>query len=424
MYGTRPAPGPLWKPGRATRRPPRGATRPSAGSDTFTRTVSDTFTRTGRDMVDTDPTLFDGFELGPYRLPNRVVMAPMTRNRAGPGNAPTDMNVTYYRQRASAGLIVTEATWTERGGTGYPGIPGIETDRQVDGWRKVTEAVHGEGGRIYLQLWHAGRISHPDLQPEGRRPVAPSAVRPEGEAMTPEGPEPFVEPRALETAEVEERVESFGEGARRAYEAGFDGVELHAANGYLVDQFLRDGTNRRDDRYGGSVDARCRFLVESTDALVDVWGADRVGVRLSPVNGFNDMRDSDPEATFTTAAERLDGIGIAYLHLVEPEAPVPGPGGEAGEVFAAIRSAFGGPIMANGGYDRASANRAISSGYAQLVSFAKKFLANPDLPRRLAEDLPLNRPDPDTFYGGDEEGYIDYPAWEELTDEERETVCA
>jgi N-ethylmaleimide reductase len=364
-------------------------------------------------MTDAETPLFREFELGPHHLPNRVVMAPMTRNRAGEGNAPTEMNATYYRQRASAGLVLTEATWVEPAGTGYPGIPGIETDRQVEGWRRVTDAVHDAGGRIFLQLWHAGRISHPDLQPGGRRPVAPSAIRPEGEAMTPEGPKPFVEPRALETEEVEALVEAFRRGARNAERAAFDGVELHAANGYLVDQFLRDGTNHREDRYGGSTAARCRFLEEVVEALRDVWGPDRVGVRLSPVNDFNDMRDSDPAATFATATGLLAETGIGYLHLVEPEAPVPGPEGEHGEVFARIREAFPGPLMANGGYDRASSDRAIASGYAEMVSFAKKFLANPDLPRRLREGLPLNQPDPDTFYGGDAEGYVDYPTWEE-----------
>lgn len=370
------------------------------------------------------PTLFTGLRLGPHRLPHRVVMAPMTRNRAGDGNAPTEMNTTYYRQRASAALIVTEATWVERRGTGYPGIPGIVNRAQVDGWRQITDAVHEEDGRIYLQLWHAGRISHPDLQPGGGRPVAPSAVRPDGEAMTPEGPKPFVEPRALETGEVRELVTTFRRGAELAREAGFDGVELHAANGYLLDQFLRDGTNRRTDRYGGSVDDRCRFLVDVVDELCDVWGGERVGVRLSPVNDFNDMRDSTPAVTFGRAAEHLDRAGIGYLHVVEPEAPVPGPEGEQGDVFARIREAFGGTLMANGGYDRASAERAVASGYAQLVSFAKKFLANPDLPRRLAEGLPLNEPDPDTFYGGDERGYTDYPAWDELPEEQRRELAA
>lgn len=367
-------------------------------------------------MTENDHALFDELRLGPHRLPHRVVMAPMTRNRAGEGNVPTEMNATYYRQRASAALIVTEATWVERRGTGYPGIPGIVNRPQVEGWRKVTGAVRDEGGRIFLQLWHAGRISHPDLQPGGRRPVAPSPVRPDGEAMTPEGPKPFVEPRPLETGEVRELVGTFRRGAELARGAGFDGVELHAANGYLVDQFLRDGTNRRSDRYGGSVDGRCRFLVEVAEALSDVWGGDRVGVRLSPVNDFNDMRDSRPAVTFGRAAELLDRTGVGYLHLVEPEAPVPGPEGEHGGVFSRLREAFDGTLMANGGYDLASADRAVATGYAQLVSFAKNFLANPDLPRRLSEGLPLNEPDEETFYGGDERGYTDYPTWDELED--------
>jgi N-ethylmaleimide reductase len=375
-------------------------------------------------MENDDSPLFTSFQLGPYRLPHRVVMAPMTRNRAGEGSVPTEMNVTYYRQRSSASLIVSEATWVERRGIGYPGVPGIADEEQVEGWRRVTKAVHEEGSRIFLQLWHGGRISHPDLQPDGGRPVAPSAVRPEGEAVTPGGPSPFVEPRALETGEVEELVGVFRRAAQRAYRADFDGVELHAANGYLVDQFLRDGTNRRDDRYGGSADRRCRFLVEVTEALCDVWGPARVGVRLSPVNGFNDMRDSEPAATFGRAAGRLDDLGVGYLHLVEPGAPVPATEGEHGHVFARIREAFTGTLVANGGYDRPSAERAIETGWAGLVSFAADFLATPDLPRRLAEGLPLNEPDRATFYGGDERGYVDYPTWEELDEERRRELAA
>lgn len=371
-----------------------------------------------------DSPLFTPFRLGPFRLPHRVVMAPMTRNRAGDGNAPTEMNATYYRQRSSASLIVAEATWVEPRGVGYPGVPGIADERQVEAWRRVTSAVHEEGSRIFLQLWHGGRISHPDLQPDGGRPVAPSAVLPEGEAMTPRGPKPFVEPRPLEAGEVEELVEAFRGASERGRRSGFDGVELHAGNGYLVDQFLRDGTNRRDDRYGGTVDRRCRFLVEVTEALCDVWGTGRVGVRLSPVSGFNDMRDSDPAGTFGRAAGLLDDLAIGYLHLVEPGAPVPAPEGEAGHVFTRIRDAFTGPLIANGGYDRSSAERAIETGWAELVSFAEDFLATPDLPRRLAEGLPLNHPDRETFYGGGERGYVDYPTWEELDEEGRRELAA
>ena len=339
----------------------------------------------------------------------------MTRNRAGEGNAPTRINAEYYAQRASAGLIITEATQVSPRGVGYPDTPGIHSGAQVEGWRRVTDAVHERGGRIFLQLWHVGRISHPALQPEGERPVAPSAVRPEGEARTPEGSQPFVTPRALETEEVAGVVDAFRAGARRAREAGFDGVEVHGANGYLVDQFLRDGTNRRDDRYGGSVEDRARFLDEVVEAAVDVWGAGRVGVRLSPLSGFNDMCDADPAATFGHAAARLDDHGLAYLHVVEPDPgdgrPTPGDAldRERPEVLGRIRDAFTGPLMANDGYDRDAAERAIRSGFADLVSFGRPFLANPDLPERLAERAPLNEPDRSTFYGGGEEGYTDYP---------------
>jgi len=362
--------------------------------------------------------LFTPVTLGALRLPNRLVMAPMTRNRAGPDQVPTEMAATYYRQRASAGLVITEATPVEPRGHGYPGIPGIYTDAQEEGWRHIVEEVHEADGRIFSQLWHTGRIGHPRTAPDGSHPVAPSAVRPEGEAMTPEGMKPFPEPRGLEREEIPELVDRFAASAERARRAGFDGVELHAANGYLVDQFLRDGTNRRTDEYGGGVEARCRFLLEIVEALVDVHGAERVGVRLSPLNDFNDMRDSDPTATFGTAAARLDRFGLAYLHLVEPEdGPKPPVGeaadGEVGPVFEEIREVFSGPLMVNGGYGRESAARAVEAGYADAVSFGKKFLANPDLRRRFAEDLPLNEPDPETFYGGGAEGYVDYPAWED-----------
>ncbi|MBE0617871.1 MAG: alkene reductase, partial [Proteobacteria bacterium] len=257
--------------------------------------------------------LFAPFQLGPNALPNRIVMAPMTRNRAGEGCAPRELNATYYAQRASAGLIVTEASQVSPQGVGYPFTPGIHSSQQVAGWRLVTAAVHRAGGRIFLQLWHVGRISHPSLQPGGALPVAPSAVRPEGEGMTYEGPRPFVTPRALETGELPGLVGQFRDGARNAHEAGFDGVEIHAANGYLLDQFLRDGTNHRADAYGGSVENRARLLLEVVEAVAGVWGADRVGVRISPLNAFNSMADTDPDATFTHVARALRPFGLGYL---------------------------------------------------------------------------------------------------------------
>src|SRR5579863_9015161 len=274
------------------------------------------------------PTLLSPFRLGPLTLPNRVVMAPMTRNRAGPDNAPGPLNASYYAQRASAGLIVSEATQVSPQGLGYPGTPGIHSAEQVAGWRLVTDAVHRAGGRIFLQLWHVGRISHPALQPGGALPVAPSAIAPSGQAWTLEGMKPYVTPHALEASEIAGIVEDFRRGARNAREAGFDGVELHGANGYLIDQFLRDGTNRRSDGYGGSAQNRARFLVEVTEAIVGEWGGDRVGVRLSPTNPYNDIADSHPAATFAVAVGALERFGLAYLHVVEPAVSDPVAAGE------------------------------------------------------------------------------------------------
>jgi N-ethylmaleimide reductase len=358
-------------------------------------------------MSDTD--LFSPFALGPLTLPNRVVMAPMTRNRAGPGNVPTPLNATYYAQRASAGLIVSEATQVSPQGVGYPGTPGIHSDEQVTGWKLVTDAVHKAGGRIYLQLWHVGRISHPSLQPGGTLPVAPSAIAPAGQAMTYDGMKPFVTPRALETAEIAGIVDDFRRGARNARQAGFDGVELHGANGYLIDQFLRDGSNKRTDRYGGSAANRARLLIEVTEALVGEWGADRVGVRLSPTAPFNDMADSNPAATFSTAVGELNRFGLAYLHVVEPIAGDPVPSGETPDIRF-FRKTWRGVLIGNKGYDLARANAVVRDGAADLVSFAALFLANPDLPERFRRGGPFNPPDRKTFYGGSAGGYTDYPA--------------
>ena len=356
--------------------------------------------------------LLSPVKLGPYDLPNRIVMAPMTRNRAEEGNRPGPMNVTYYAQRASAGLIVTEATQVSPQGVGYPNTPGIHTPEQIAGWRLVTDAVHARGGRIFLQLWHVGRISHPSLQPGGALPVAPAAIQPAGTAYTYEGPKTFVTPRALATEEIPGVVAQFRTGAENALQAGFDGVEIHAANGYLIDQFLRDGTNRRTDRYGGSVENRARFLFEVVEAVTEVWGPGRVGVRLSPLGAFNDMRDSDPAALFGYVAERLSDYPLAYLHMIEideddwrrPEFD-----------FGRLRRRYRGLYIANGGYDRERASRAIQDGEADLIAFGRLFLANPDLPERFRQNAPLNTPDPSTFYGGGERGYIDYPALESQT---------
>ena len=352
--------------------------------------------------------LFSPVRVGPYTLPNRIAMAPMTRNRAGPGNVPTDLMATYYRQRASAGLIITEATQVSPQGVGYPATPGIHTPEQVRGWRMVTDAVHKAGGRIFLQLWHVGRISHPSMQPGGALPVAPSAIRPAGSTITPEGPKPFETPRALELEEIPQVIDQFRHGARCALEAGFDGVEVHGANGYLVDQFIRDGTNQRTDAYGGSIANRARFALEVVEAVAGVWGADRTAIRLSPGGAYNDMRDSTPRETFGYLIEKLDGYGLAYLHIAEStEADVRHGGVMLGA--ADFRHLFRGPLMANGGYTAARAQAALDAGHADLISFGRLFLANPDLPERLRRGAPLNEPDPSTFYGGTEKGYTDYP---------------
>lgn len=352
--------------------------------------------------------VFSKFLLGALELPNRIVMAPMTRNRAGPGEIPGPLAVKYYVQRASAGLIITEGTQISQQGQGYPGTPGIYTPEQVVGWRHVTEAVHAAGGRIFLQLWHVGRISHPSMQPNGAAPVAPSALRPPGETFTVQGMQPFVVPRALETSEIAKVVEDYRRAAVNAREAGFDGVELHGANGYLIDQFLRDKTNQRTDRYGGSALNRSRFLIEVTEAVSAEWGANRVGVRLAPTNPFNDIADSNPAATFSVAVGELKRLDVGYLHIVEPLPSDPIEAGERPDIKF-FRGIWPRALMGNKGYDLARANAALNDGTVDLVSFATLFLANPDLPERFRRSAALNAPDRDTFYDGGEKGYVDYP---------------
>ncbi len=354
------------------------------------------------------PDLFTPVRLGRYRLKNRVVMAPLTRNRAGAGNVPQAMNAIYYRQRATAGLIISEGSPVSPQAIGYPGTPGIHNRSQIAGWRRVTDAVHDLGGRIFLQLWHVGRISHPSLQLGGELPVAPSAIRPEGDAFTAVGPQPFVTPRALHIREIPGIIGQFRTGAINALEAGFDGVEVHGANGYLLDQFLRDGANQRMDAYGGPVENRARLLLEVTEAVVGVWGADRVGVRLSPVNSFNSLTDSHPDGTFGHVARRLSPLGLAYLHVVESD--FAGSTIHQGFDRQRLRRAFAGPYMANGGYQFETATAVLAAKDADLVSFGVPFIANPDLVARFQLNAPLNTPDPETFYGGDEAGYTDYPA--------------
>jgi N-ethylmaleimide reductase len=345
--------------------------------------------------------LFSPATLGTVPLANRIVMAPLTRSRAAAGNTPHELNARYYAQRASAGLIISEATQISPQGQGYPKTPGIHSEAQIAGWREVTDAVHAKGGKIFLQLWHVGRISHPVTLPGGALPVAPSAIRPAGEIYTDEGMKPFVEPRALGLSEIPGLVEDFRRAAANAKAAGFDGVEIHAANGYLIDQFLRDGTNQRTDQYGGSVENRGRLLREVTEAVLSVWDAGQVGVRLSPTNPFNDIADSSPQATFESITTQLNAYGLAYLHVVEDQ--------EADFDFQSLRRIFSGAYMANGGYDGERAVAAIEDESADFVAFGKLFIANPDLPERLRRNAGFNPPREDSFYAGGAEGYVDYP---------------
>jgi N-ethylmaleimide reductase len=360
-------------------------------------------------MTVSDSPLFQPLQMGALTLPNRIIMAPLTRNRAGPDNVPQALNVTYYQQRASAGLIISEASQICPEGVGYPHTPGIHSKAQVAGWKTVTDAVHAAGGRIVLQLWHVGRISHPSLQPDGQLPVAPSAIKPAGQALTYQGPQDFVTPRALEADEIPGIIEQYRRAAENAKRAGFDGVEIHNANGYLLDQFLRDGTNQRTDNWGGTLENRMRLPTAVLEAVISVWGADRVGIRLSPSGTFNDMHDSDPETTFGTFIDRLNGYGLAYLHLMDPAEADLRHGGTALPARQ-FRSRFSGPLMVNTDYDGARADAALRNSEADLVSFGRLFIANPDLPQRLVHNAPLNPPDVSTFYGGDARGYTDYPA--------------
>ncbi|QAY85454.1 alkene reductase [Pseudomonas arsenicoxydans] len=345
-------------------------------------------------------------QIGSLPLKNHMVMAPLTRSRAGEGDAPTATVVEYYRQRAGAGLIITEGSQVSAQGKGYMRTPGIFTSEQIAGWRQVTDAVHKEGGRIFLQLWHVGRLSHPLVQINSAQPVAPSAIKADGEIYTSEGLKSYEVPRALDLGEIPDVVADFRLAAENAKRAGFDGVEIHGANGYLIDQFLRDGTNTRTDAYGGSVEHRTRFLKEVVESVIEVFGASRVGVRLSPIFNYFSMSDSDPRATFNYAAKMLSRYGLAYLHVVELGA---GPFD-----FRELKRCFGGTYIANGGYDAERAETALSSGDADLVSFGTAFLANPDLVERFKNGESLNEADPTTFYQGEERGYTDYPTLAEI----------
>lgn len=354
--------------------------------------------------------LFSPLQVGALTLPNRVLMAPLTRCRAEGANVPTALMAEYYAQRASAGLIIAEATTVSPRGHGYPNTPGIYTDAQVAGWKLVTDAVHAKGGRIFLQLWHVGRISHPAYQPNGELPVAPSAIAPKGQLWTGKEMADYVTPRALRTEEMPGIVAEYVRGARLAKQAGFDGVEIHNANGYLLDQFLRDGTNQRTDGYGGSVEKRARLTLEVASAVVSVWGSDRVGIRLSPGGVFNDMRDSDPLRTFGYVLGELSKLELAYAHVTRVTAQDLAHGAKDGVGPKELRKDFKGVLITAGGFDRAQAEQAIAEGWADAVAYGVPFLANPDLPRRLKENLALNTPDEATFYASGPKGYTDYPA--------------
>ncbi|MFC4727233.1 alkene reductase [Coralloluteibacterium thermophilus] len=352
------------------------------------------------------PTLSDPIAFGDFSLRNRVVMAPLTRSRAaGGGRVPNDLMVEYYRQRAGAGLILSEATAVTPMGVGYADTPGIWSEEQVAGWRKVVDAVHAEGGLIVLQLWHVGRISDPSFL-DGQAPVAPSAIAAEGHVSLLRPKRPYPVPRALELDEIPGIVEAYRVGAENAKKAGFDGVEIHGANGYLLDQFLQSASNRRTDAYGGSIENRARLLLEATDAAISVWGAGRVGVHLAPRGDSHSMGDSDPAATFGYVAEQLGRRGIAFLCARER----PGPDSLA----PMLKQRFGGAFIANEGFDRPTAEAWLAEGKADAVAFGVPFIANPDLPARLAADAPLNPPRPELFYGGGAEGYTDYPTLDEV----------
>jgi len=363
------------------------------------------------------PSLFEPVRAGALNLANRIVMAPLTRNRA-PGAVPTPLMATYYVQRASAGLIVTEATAISPQAQGYADVPGLWSEEQVTAWKAVTDAVHAAGGRIVVQLWHVGRVSHVDLQPGSQAPVAPSAITAKTKTvLIRDGVPTFADtsaPRALDIAEIPAIVEDYRRAARHAIRAGFDGVEIHAANGYLIDQFLKTGANQRSDAYGGSIANRARLLLEVTRAVADAIGGERTGIRLSPVTPANDIVDANPQPLFAYVVQQLAPLDLAYLHVIEGSTGGPRDIAERPFDYAALRQAWRdaggtGAWMVNNGYDGALADQALAEG-ADLVSFGRAFIANPDLVTRLRQGGPFNKPERATFYGGAEKGYTDYPA--------------
>jgi len=353
-------------------------------------------------------TLFSQYTLGNLTLPHRIVMAPLTRCRSSqPGDIPNDLNAKYYQQRSSAALIIAEATYISPQGKGYAFTPGIYSAAQIQGWQKVTESVHDQNSTIFLQLWHVGRVSHSALQIDNQLPVAPSAIAVEGQAFTEQGMLDFEVPRALEPDELPDIVAQYRQAAMNAQQAGFDGVEIHAANGYLLDQFLKDGTNKRDDLYGGNIENRVRLILEVVQAVTDVWeGGGRVGIRISPTGTFNSMSDSNPQALYQHLVEQLNPFNLAYIHVVERF------GDAATEEFdfVTLQQLFNGAYIANGGYTAELAEHSLQNNQSDLIAFGVPFISNPDLPARIQQGAQLNQANPETFYGGDATGYTDYPS--------------
>lgn len=367
--------------------------------------------------------LFNTVQMGTTRLPNRVLMAPLTRNRAHSDGTPKDFTPAYYAQRASAGLIITEATQISDIGKGYLDTPGIYTNRHVAAWRNINSAVHAAGGRIFVQLWHVGRISHTSVLPEGLSPVAPSAIAAQAQTFTAKGFVGCSDPIALDNDGISSTIADFRHAAQAAKDAGFDGLEVHCANGYLLDQFLQDGTNTRGDSYGGSIENRTRLMNEVLDAVAEVFPVENIGIRLSPLGQANDISDSEPEALFSYVYETLSARKLAYIHVVEQF-----PGIETSEeevaMMARLRARYDGFYIANGGYDAVTAAHAVESGHADAIAFGRPFLANPDLPERYRADAMLNEPDGNTFFGGDEKGYTDYPFLDKCANEQHREIVA
>src|ERR1700677_1013161 len=369
---------------------------------------------TGTAKMSTPTKLFEPYKLGPITLPNRLVMAPLTRNRAVAGMVPSPLAIEYYGQRASAGLLITEASQVSQQGQGYQDTPGIYSKEQVAGWRKVTDRVHERGGRIFIQAWHVGRVSHISLQPNNGAPVAPSAIRAKGKTFVGGAFTDVSEPRALELAEIPGVIESFKRGAANALAAGFDGVEIHGANGYLLDQFAKDGSNKRSDAYGGSIENRARLMLEVTKVVTAEVGAERTGIRISPVTPSNDISDSNPQPLFDYIVDHLNAQELVYIHVIE--GATGGPRHIAPFDYGSLRKRFKGAYIANNGYDFALAAKVLAASEADLIAFGKPFIANPDLVERLKSGAPLNTPDKATFYGGGAKGYTDYPVLGEALD--------